>query len=296
MTTGEAIEGFLVYLLAEKGDSKKTIAAYEVDLRGFKEFVQDKAASSLCGEDLSDFLLSESGKGYKKATIVRKAMAVRGLFRYLKGEGILSIVLGDLDMPKNEKKLPRTLSDGEIRKLFERQDASTYKGLLDLTMMELCYSCGLRVSELCNLPLEEVNLRQGYLKILGKGDKERMVPMSKECLSYLSLYIEARSKIKKMKKNLFLHEDGKPVSRQYFFLALRKAAKDAGIQTPVHPHMLRHSFATTLLENGAPIRQVQELLGHAQVETTMIYTHVSHRLKRESYDRSMKRETEEQKG
>ena len=289
MTIREAIEGFLTYLASEKGDTKRTLNCYTIDLLAFEKMTKKERAEDLDSQDYVDYLLQLAEQGLSKATLVRKGMALRGLYRYLKMEGKIDVLLSNLKTPEKEKRLPKTLSDEEIRRLFQSIETGDYKGLLDLTMMELCYSCGLRVSELVSLRMDQINVKGKYLKILGKGNKERMVPISQEADSYLQLYLKERKTKRKAGKVLFVHKDGKPTSRQYFFLMLRKRAKEAGITTPVHPHMLRHSFATTLLENGAPIRQVQELLGHSQVETTMIYTHVSSRLKKEAYDRAMNR-------
>lgn len=292
MTLTEAKESFLTFLSAEKGDSAKTLECYGRDLDDFVAFLNNKDCRDLAIGDYQDFLLSLSEKGYRKSSIVRKSMAVRGLYRFLKNEGIADVILSEMKTPKKEEKLPQTLTDEEVRQLFSSVDTLSYKGLLDLAMMTFCYGCGLRVSELVDMRQDQLNLAGGYVKILGKGGKERILPIGKEAQSYLSLYSARRKKerIRKGKKYLFVHKDGSKVSRQYFFLMLRKRAEEAGIGRKVHPHMLRHTFATTLLEHGAPIRQVQEMLGHSQVETTMIYTHVSTRLKQEAYDKAMKRE------
>lgn len=294
MTIREAIESFLTFLASEKGDAKKTLDCYRTDLLFFEKETKKEKAEDLNSDDYLSFLLKLSEKGYSKASLSRKAMALRGLYRYLKGEGKIDVLLSNLKTPEREKRLPKTLKDSEIRQLFQSVETTDYKGLLDLTMMELCYSCGLRVSELVCLRIDQINFKGNYLKVTGKGNKERIVPISKEASSYLALYMKERRTKKKAGKVLFVHKDGSPTSRQYFFLMLRKRAKEAGIKTPLHPHMLRHSFATTLLENGAPIRQVQELLGHSQVETTMIYTHVSATLKKEAYDKAMKRQEEDE--
>ncbi len=287
MTLRDAMERFFAYLLSEKGDSRRTVEAYEGDLRQFQDLIGEKPAEELGLSDYDDYLAFLTSKGYSKTSLVRKAMAVKGFYRFLKGENVLRVTLGEMEVPKKGRSLPRVLTDREVRLLFQSQEAETFKGLLNLTMMEVCYSCGLRVSELCNLKLGQVNVPDGYLKIRGKGDKERIVPMNQECRFYLSEYLDRRKGLKTKERNLFLHEDRGRVSRQYFYLELRKAAEKAGLGSDVHPHMLRHSFATTLLENGAPIRQVQELLGHSQVETTMIYTKVSSKMKREGYDKAM---------
>jgi integrase/recombinase XerD len=214
--------------------------------------------------------------GIKNATLIRKSMAIKGLYKFLKGEGILDITLSDLQTPKKEKRLPDILSLEEIQRLFQQPDINTPKGLLDLALMETTFACGLRVSELINLRKDKINTKSGYLRVLGKGSKERIIPIHQEALKVISLYEkEVRSKIDTKKMNLFLHKNGKEISRQYFFIELKKYVKQAGIEKNVSPHTLRHCFATLLLENGAQLRQVQELLGHQNLSTTQIYTHVT---------------------
>lgn len=291
MTLHEGIEDFLTYLSAEKGDSKLTLEAYQRDLLDFLDFLgNDFPAENLTFSVFDDYLAYLYDEGLKKSSVTRKAMAIRGMYKYLKGEKVIDVLLSSLKVPDRSKRLPKTLSDKEIRALFASLDTTSDKGLLDMTMIVLCYSAGLRVSELVDLAIDQINRQAEYLRIHGKGDKERLVPLGKESLLYLDLYLSKRLKTRKGGKALFIHKDGRKCTRQYFYLMLKERAKEAGIEKNVHPHMLRHTFATTLLENGAPIRQVQELLGHAQIETTMIYTHVSEKLKLQSYDKAMKRE------
>ena len=290
MKTNEACEEFLTFLLTEKGDSLNTINAYKVDLEEFTSFVKNKEASKLGSEDMNDFLFALQSHGIKNATLIRKSMAIKGLYKFLKGEGILDITLSDLQTPKKEKRLPDILSLEEIQRLFQQPDINTPKGLLDLALMETTFACGLRVSELINLRKDKINTKSGYLRVLGKGSKERIIPIHQEALKVISLYEkEVRSKIDTKKMNLFLHKNGKEISRQYFFIELKKYVKQAGIEKNVSPHTLRHCFATLLLENGAQLRQVQELLGHADIETTQIYTHLSKKKQQEEYEKSMRR-------
>ena len=290
MKTNEACEEFLTFLLTEKGDSLNTINAYKVDLEEFTSFVKNKEANKLGSEDMNDFLFGLQSHGIKNATLIRKSMAIKGLYKFLKGEGILDITLSDLQTPKKEKRLPDILSLEEIQRLFQQPDINTPKGLLDLALMETTFACGLRVNELINLRKDKINTKSGYLRVLGKGSKERIIPIHQEALKVISLYEkEVRSKIDTKKMNLFLHKNGKEISRQYFFIELKKYVKQAGIEKNVSPHTLRHCFATLLLENGAQLRQVQELLGHADIETTQIYTHLSKKKQQEEYEKSMRR-------
>jgi integrase/recombinase XerD len=294
MTVTEESEEFLSYLVAEKGDSPATLSAYKKDLSQFCSFVQNKDCSQLTAEDISDFLLfCSEEKQLKKASAIRKAMALRGFYKFLKREGILEVELADLPVPKKAKRLPRVLTQEEIGRLFSVPDPSKPRQLLDLAMLELCYACGLRVSELVSLTTENITFKGGYLKVFGKGRKERIVPVGREAQEVVLRYVEeVRNGLPNAKKTkvLFLHpKTGKKVSRQSFFLRLKAYARKAGITKTISPHSLRHSFATHLLENGAKLRDVQELLGHSQIETTQIYTHVSQTAEIEQYRKAMKR-------
>ncbi len=288
MKINDGIESFLTFLSAEKGDSKNTILAYEKDLLDFKKSLKKDEVKDLNSEDLSDYLCQLSDKKLKKATLVRKSMAIRGFYKYLKGEGLLNVNLADLPIPKTGRKLPTILSEEEINLLFSEPKNDTPKGALDSALLEVCYSCGLRVSELVNLRKDQINFKNGYIKVLGKGRKERIVPIGQEAIASILNYQEVYP-FKNKSPLVFQNRDGKTVSRQYFFLELKKYAKLAHINKRISPHTLRHSFATRLLENGAQLRDVQELLGHSQIETTQIYTHVSRTLEQKDYDAHMKR-------
>lgn len=288
MKINDAIESFLTFLSAEKGDSKNTILAYEKDLLDFKKSLKKDEVKDLNSEDLSDYLCQLSDKKLKKATLVRKSMAIRGFYKYLKGEGLLNVNLAGLPIPKTGRKLPTILSEEEINLLFSEPKNDTPKGALDSALLEVCYSCGLRVSELVNLRKDQINFKNGYIKVLGKGRKERIVPIGQEAIASILNYQEVYT-FKNKSPLVFQNRDGKKVSRQYFFLELKKYAKLAHINKRISPHTLRHSFATRLLENGAQLRDVQELLGHSQIETTQIYTHVSRTLEQKDYDAHMKR-------
>lgn len=283
----EEIENFLIYLATEKGDSKKTLGAYEKDLQQFFDYFSSKNKKEITLEDFSDYLIYLNDKNYKRTSVIRKSTAIKTFLKFLKNENKTSIVISEIKIPKRERKLPNILTVSEVKLLFSAPDIKTYKGLLDLVMIEMCYYCGLRVSELCNLKIEDINFTALHLKVLGKGSKERIVPFSEELASYLTLYLQRREKI--LNPFLFVHQNGKRVSRQYLFLEIKKYALEKGINKNIHPHLFRHTFATNLLENGANLKQVQALLGHKNIETTEIYTHISKKKEREIYDKAMKR-------
>ncbi len=289
MKTEAAIEEYLTYLVAEKGDTYETSMSYRTDLYQFVKMTKAETIDQLTTDKIDDFILMLSEKGMARNTINKKAIAVKGLYKYLASEGKIEVHLGDVSVPQIKRKLPETLSNDEIVKLFRQPDPESYKGCMDLAMMELCYSCGLRVSELVDAKLSGLNVKEKYIKVFGKESKERIIPIRDEALYCVSEYLEFRNMIKTRSKRLFLHSDGTPIKRQYFNSILNTYAKRAGITKKVHPHMLRHSFATTMIENGANLKQVQALLGHAKIETTQIYTHVSRKKIVEAYDKGMKR-------
>lgn len=283
----EEIENFLIYLATEKGDSKKTLEAYKKDLQQFFDYFSSKNKKEITLEDFSEYLIYLNDKKYKRTSMIRKSTAIKSFLKFLKNENKTSIVISEIKIPKKERNLPDILTTSEVSLLFSAPEIKTYKGLLDLVMIEMCYYCGLRVSELCNLKIEDINFTALHLKVLGKGGKERIVPFSEELASYLTLYLQQREKV--VNPFVFVHQNGKRVSRQYLFLEIKKYALEKGIKKNIHPHLFRHTFATNLLENGANLRQVQALLGHKNIETTEIYTHVSKKKEREIYDKAMKR-------
>ncbi len=290
MTLYEASENFLMYLATEKGDSKMTISSYKIDLKEFFDFVKVEDVKDLTADDVSSFVQELSLKGYKKNSLIRKAMCIRLFYKYLKSENLINVSLDELPPIKNDKKLPIYLTVDEVDKIIKSVDKDTPKGLLDLSLIILDFSTGLRVSELVNLKIQNFNFKDSYLKVMGKGNKERIIPYTKETYEIINLYLQKiRNQIKTSKKELFLHSDGKNVSRQYFYLRIKEYAKIAGINKNISPHTLRHTFATFLLNNGAGLKSVQELLGHSNIETTQIYTHLSMKIKLEEYDKKMKR-------
>ncbi|MFA6829450.1 MAG: tyrosine recombinase [Bacilli bacterium] len=293
MTVSESISQYLVYLSAEKGDSLKTLEAYKTDLFQFSHFVNDKESFTLTSDDFTDFLIYlNSEKHFQKKTLIRKGMAIRGFYFYLKNEEIINVNMCDIELPKDNIRIPEVLTEDEINRLFQMPDIDSSRGLMDLAMMELAYGCGLRVSELVSLKTTSMSLKSGYLKIKGKGSKERIVPFGREAMEAVLDYQEkVRNGIPNAQKSkfLFLHKDGRNVTRQYFFLRLKKYCQEAGINKKISPHTLRHSFATRLLENGAQFSQIQMLLGHSRIETTQIYAHVSNAKVLSEYEKAVKR-------
>jgi integrase/recombinase XerD len=212
-------------------------------------------------------------------TIVRNLVAVRTFFRFLVQEGILeSNPIEELESPKVAKTLPEILTLREIEQLLEQPNLQTSLGIRDRAMLEILYATGMRVSELTHLPTHQVNLEGGYVLLYGKGSKERVVPLGSEAMKWVNLYLEtARRKLAKGKESplLFINRSGRGMSRQRFWKSLKDYARRAGLRKRITPHLLRHSFASHLLERGADLRSVQMMLGHVDISTTQIYTHVT---------------------
>lgn len=281
------IETFLDSLWLEKGLSKNTLESYRRDLESFSTFLTEKGKSILkvTREDLLSYLSYRLKKGLKARSTARALSCFRSMYRYLLRENkIVEDPTLRVENPKLGKPLPRTLSEQDVEQLLSAPDLSTPVGLRDRTMFEVLYACGLRVSELVKLRIPEVNLRQGVIRIMGKGGKERLVPMGEESIAWLTRYMkEARTEL--LKKSLF--EDvvfpskrGSEMTRQAFWYRIKENAKSARIEKNLSPHTLRHAFATHLLNHGADLRVVQLLLGHSDLSTTQIYTHIAkHRLK-----------------
>jgi len=288
MLISEYVDQFLSYLSAQKGDSKATIETYFDDLNQFVKFNKDKDVSLLKLSDLENFIKYLANLGLATNSIIRKGTTIRSFYIFLNQEHIINVSLNGLYLPKLEKHLPSVLSLEEVEALFDVIDMESDFGIRDRAMLETMYSSGLRVSELVNLEKGNINLEHGYLKITGKGNKQRIVPLGEFATSYIVLYYKKiRSKIYPKSKYMFLNRYGQPLSRQYFFKQIKKYALKAGIQVEISPHTLRHCFATHLLENGANLKQVQQMLGHSKIETTQIYTHISTKRILSAYDKFM---------
>ena len=290
MLINEVKDEFLSYLIVERGDSKATIDNYSIDLDQFISFEENKDISLLKREDISDFINYLSSKGLKTSSIIRRSTVIRLFYIYLNKEKLIDVPLTGLYLPKNEKHLPSVLSTDEVDALLDCFDLTKEVEIRDKAMLETMYASGLRVSELLSLELGNINFVQGYIKTKGKGSKERIIPIGEFALEYLTLYIDKvrRCNVGYKTKYVFLNKEGKPISRQYFWRKVKEYALRANIYTEISPHTLRHSFATHLLENGANLREVQEMLGHSKIETTQIYTHISTKRIISAYDQFIK--------
>ncbi|MEA3348479.1 MAG: site-specific tyrosine recombinase XerD [Pseudomonadota bacterium] len=292
----EQVESFLDHLLLERGLSVQTIAAYRVDLKHFGLFLEalgNPEPESLSQAQVSDYILLLK-QAYARRTIRRRFSALNSFFRYLLAKGeIRRQPLAGFDLPQLDKNLPEVLSVAEMKLLLAAPDPETTLGERDKVMLEVLYGAGLRVSELVNLELQQINFNLGIITVLGKGNKERIVPLPLPIISNLRDYIDkGRRQLLKGKSStyLFLNRSGKPLSREGFWKTIRRYALKAGIKQEVYPHLLRHSFATHLLSGGADLRIVQTLLGHADLATTQIYTQVDANRLKEVYRRYHPRE------
>ena len=289
MEIASAIEEYFTYLLASKGLSEKTVDDYKEDFLIFlRDFPEKKTTEDLLPTDLNDFAIKEGEKERSSSTIARRLSALYNFYQFLSKRGIIPEAPDRVERPKEEKNLPVILTFEEIERLLDAPDTTKESGMRDKAMLETMYATGLRVSELCSLPLSSINFANRLIVVRhGKGNKQRTVPISPFALEWLETYIkDFRRKNKgRKKKEVFLNLRGEPISRIYFFTQVKKYAQDAGIEASISPHTLRHCFATHLLENGAELRAVQEMLGHAHLSTTQIYTHVSTRRILEAYDR-----------
>jgi integrase/recombinase XerD len=278
------VEGFLALLAARR--APRTVEAYRRDLRALAQWL-GRPPSSATTEELEAYVASLRADGLAPATIARRIAAVRSLFRHL-------VMLGarddnpaaELEPPRRARRLPRTLSPGEAERLIEAAAGTAPRSLRDAAIVELLYGAGLRVGELVSLERASVDLEARLVRCVGKGDKERVVPMGRRAAEALRRYV-ARGRPfldRRHRPELFLNAQGGPLTRAGVFLILRKLAGKAGLEPErVHPHLLRHSFATHLLEGGADLRSVQEMLGHADLATTELYTHVSDSRRRALY-------------
>lgn len=270
---------FLNYLLVEKGAAANTVSAYSRDLNRYLLFLGERAPGDIRPSDVTGFLAKLKGEGIAPRSRARALSALRMLHRFLLREGYSELnPTAIVEAPKGVRKLPSVLSGREVEALLSSTLDTGAQELRDKAMLELLYATGLRVSELVGLKLGEVNLSAGYLMTIGKGDKERLVPMGESACRATEVYLQqARGELLKEKSSplLFLSRLGGGMSRQAFWNIIKKRALQAGVRGSISPHTLRHSFATHLLENGADLRSVQIMLGHADLSSTQIYTHVT---------------------
>ena len=287
----DAVDRYHQYVLVERGLSLQTWTSYLDDIQAFFNHFEDKKTTDdLLETDLYEFLKYELSIGLSISTSLRRLSCMRSFFLFLKREGYYNGSIPDIETPKKPKHLPNCLTEDEVEALLNAPDITSPGGLRDKAMLETMYSSGLRVSELLKLEKSQVNLSKGVITVFGKGAKERKVPIADYAVEYIKQYIkEVRSKNENSgSKYLFLNRKGEPISRVYFFKQVKKYSELAGIETNVSPHTLRHSFATHLLNHGAQLRIVQGMLGHTNIATTQIYTHVSSDKLKSDYDKIMK--------
>ena len=278
----DCIDTFISTLLTQDGLSRNTVAAYRSDIRQFNAAMQRKgiALQSARREDVRNCLAERIGGGYNTRSNARFVSSLRRFYRYLVREGIVEKdPTEEILLPKLGRRLPSNLTESEVESLLAAPSEDTPSGLRDRAMLELLYACGLRVSELVGLELSQLFLDAGYLRITGKGGKERLVPIGEEAVESVKRYLaEARQLLSEKHgdcKAVFLSNRGGALTRQAFWYAIKRFARKAGVSKPLSPHTLRHAFATHLLNHGADLRVVQMLLGHSDLSTTQIYTHVA---------------------
>ena len=288
----ELADRFINYLVVEKGLSDNTIASYSEDLRLYLDFLQANSVTDIVDSDTALVLkhliaLRDAGLGSRSRA--RHLVAIRGFYRFLVQEKILDTNPAQLvDLPKAGRKLPVVLKLEEIMRLLDTPNPSTPLGSRDASMLELLYAAGLRVSELVSLGTTDINLEACFVRVLGKGSKERVVPIGQEARKKLDAYLSSgRPALLKGKLSsyLFVTTSGRPMTRQRFWKIIKHYAQKADISQNVTPHTLRHSFATHLLERGADLRSVQVMLGHVDITTTQIYTHVAQEKLKEVHTR-----------
>ena len=288
----DATEQFIIHCLAEKGLQKQTIINYNDDLKSFYKFLNEDnfQVENLNLEHIKNYIIFLTNEGKSILTILRHVSTLKSFYLFLINEKKIKCNIDQLDLPKKPQHLPTVLSFEEVESLLEQPDLSKPSGIRDRAMLEVMYATGLRVSELLTIEKKNLSIEKKQIRIFGKGAKERYVPNSTFALEYLIKYInEVRNESPYRNSNyIFINKEGNPLSRQAFWQIIKNYASKAGIIENVTPHTLRHCFATHLLENGADLRSVQEMLGHSDISTTQIYTHVSSKRIRSAYDMFMK--------
>ena len=275
------IDGFIDRLWMERGLSQNTLSSYRSDIVGFARWLQQRHSTLTEAKrsHLQSYLAERIANSAKPRSTARLLSSLRRLFRFMCREGMREDDPSSLvESPKLGRSLPKSLSESDIEALLNAPDGSTLLGSRDRAMLELMYASGLRVSEIVGLSMDQVSLQRGLLRLIGKGDKERLVPMGEEAQDRLEQYLKhARPDLLKQKQSnaVFITARGQAMTRQAFWYMIKRSAKKAAISFELSPHTLRHSFATHLLNHGADLRVVQMLLGHSDLSTTQIYTHVA---------------------
>ena len=288
----QMIDRFITYLLVEKGLSKSTLESYSRDLLRYAAFLAQSGRPTVSEADtplILKHLIELRAQGLRARSRARHLVSVRGFYRFLAQEKLLCADPSKLiDLPKVSLRLPDVLSVEEVRRLLNAPESGRPQAVRDAAMLELLYAAGLRVSELVGLKLQDLHLDAGFVRVMGKGSKERVVPIGQYAREKLLFYLgHGREALLKNRSSpfLFVARAGRPITRQGFWKLLRRYAAAAGLSKKITPHTLRHSFATHLLEGGADLRAVQVMLGHADIATTQIYTHVANDRLREIHRR-----------
>lgn len=280
-----ALKAFLLYLASERGLAENSLNAYRRDLEDLEAFLlkNDRTFFSADADDFRAYLHQQSRIGQATRTVARRLAAIRSFLKYLLGQGHdATPILQQLERPKPEQSLPKVLSRAQVNQLIGSPDPKSILFSRDVAILEMLYASGLRASELCDLKLRDVNIQVGCVRVLGKGMKERIVPLGKASIEAIQRYMdECRPKlVRQPSERLFVSRTGKPMERIGLWMLVERYGRKSGLLKHISPHVLRHCFATHLLGGGADLRVVQELLGHSDISTTQIYTHVdSTRLK-----------------
>ena len=291
MKISDAIDRYYQYIMVEKGLSLLSAKAYLEDIYQFiHQYKQVDDTFYFESDDLNGFLEFELENGKSISTALRRLSSIKGFYIFLAKEKIVEFEIPKIESPKKPSHLPLCLSEEQIEALLDAPDMKKNDGIRDKAMLELMYATGLRVSELLALKRKDIDFDKSVIKILGKGNKWRIVPYGDFAKEYLDKYLNEvrKNNVKVKSEYLFLSKYGEPLSRQYFFKQIKKYAAMAGIMENISPHTIRHCFATHLLENGADLRMVQEMLGHSNIATTQIYTHISTKRILSAYDNFMK--------
>jgi integrase/recombinase XerD len=290
-----AIEQYLLHLRVERGLSPRTLAAYASDLASFAATLRRGGAWSRSADPAVEYLRGLRTRWHRApSTVRRRAAALRAFYRFAFTEGLIELdVASLLELPRQARRLPDTLDAASVERLVLAPDETTPAGLRDRALLELLYACGLRISEAVGLDVDDVSREGAYVRVVGKGDRERLVPVGEPALDALARYVDEVRPVAVREATpthrggpLFLSSRGARLGRQAAWAVVRNAARRAGITGHVSPHTLRHSFATHLLEGGADLRVVQELLGHASISTTQLYTHLTGPRIKEVYARA----------
>lgn len=280
-------EEFLRYLLIDKGYSSNTIESYRNDLEKFVKFYSNKSIKDITNEDLKKYIKHLNEEGLNEKSISRNVSCLKSFYKFLVIEKFITNNVSDsLFLPKIRKALPNILTEEEVLKLLDIELITPFD-YRNKAMLELMYATGLRVSELVKVKLQDIDFNDDIIRTFGKGSKERIIPIGEYAKEYLKKYIEIYRSLLLIKGNsdyVFINNHGSNMTRQGFFKIIKKIAKEKDIKSEISPHTLRHSFASHLLKYGADLRTIQELLGHSDISTTQIYTHISHEELKKNYE------------